>query len=243
MLGDTPKQRQLRSGSGASQITLNDIKSLIESVRSEIVNSFSEKFNCLNSTILTLQETISDLKKKNEELTSRYNNMECEMNILKEAVTSCGPSFIFKEMEERTRRSKNLVISGIVESTEESADGQEEEDRQMCSQILGALDIKDNCIDDVVRLGRFVEGRPRLLKVRCANVDFRDSVLQRAKRLREHSEYRRIYINPDLTRYQQTRRRQLLTEWKQRRDKGEEFVILGDRLLPRNQSKNFGRRF
>ena len=90
MPGDnTPKQRQLRSGSRASQITLNDIKSLIESVRSEIVNNFSEKFNCLNSTILMLQETISDLRRKNEELrlTARYDSVECEMNILKQAAT------------------------------------------------------------------------------------------------------------------------------------------------------------
>ena len=167
------------------------------------------------------------------------------MNILKQAATSVSydQSFIFKEMEERARRSKNFVISGVVESTRQSADGQREEDRQTCSQILGALDVQDNCIDDVVRLGRFIEGRPRLLKVRCSNVDFRNSVLQRAKRLREHSEYRRVYINPDLTRYQQTCRRKLLTEWKQRREKGDDCVISGDRVLPRNQSKNFGRRF
>ena len=233
----TPKQRQLRSGSGASSITLSDIKTLIEDVRTDIVKTFTNQFDDLKSAISSLQLTIKDLENNYSELITKYINLETELNILKDKKPD-ELSSISSEVEDRMSRSCNFIVSGVAES---SSVFHNQDDKSACTKILDTIGLNADDIDEVFRLGKIKDdsNAPRLLKVKCKSAKFRNSVLRKAKDLRRSSDFKRVYINPDLTPLQQTIRKRLLEEYRQRTMNGENVVIFRDRIVHRTDRKNF----
>lgn len=235
----TPKPCQQFSNSDASPITLDDIKSLMEAATGEIVKNFVEKIDGLTTNITSLTSVIESLKKQNGVLLAKCNDLESELNTLK-ATKKKDITFIAHEVEDRSKRNFNFIISGVTEPTSSSTQGRHAEDESKCENILQAIGLSDNseCIDEILRVGKIRDDRPRLMKVKCSSLQFRDSVLRQAKLLRKHKEYKNIYIDPDLTPFQQSCKKELLQEYKLRRSKGENIVIYRERIINRSD-KNF----
>ena len=235
----TPKQRQ-QSSNSSNPITLDDIKSLMEAATGEIVKNFVEKIDALTSNITSLTSIIESLKRQNSVLLAKCNDLESELNILKTTKKN-DLTFIAQEVEDRTKRSFNFIISGVIEPTSSSTQVRHSEDESKCADILQAMGLSDDDehINEVLRIGKIREDRPRLLKVKCSNSKFRDTVLRHAKLLRKQKEYKNIYIDPDLTPHQQSCKKELLQEYKRRRSNGENIVIYRDRIINRSDNKNF----
>ena len=151
-------------------------------------------------------------------------------------------SVIASEVEDRVRRSTNFIISGVPEPTSTSP---EEEDDEKCADILMAIGLNDNNdVKEVCRIGKRKEDSDtRLLKVKCSDIDFRNCVLRKAKDLRKTSDFKSVYINSNLTRFQQMTRRELLEKLKKRITEGENVVIFRDRIVQRTNKQNFIARF
>jgi hypothetical protein len=97
-------------------------------------------------------------------------------------------------------------------------------------------------VDSIVsvhRIGKPGGTRPRLLKVRCKDSEFRNHLLRRAKELRKNHKYKGIFINPDRTPIEQRRYKELLEELKERKDSKEDVVIFRNRVVPRRKISNF----
>ena len=84
------------------------------------------------------------------------------------------------------------------------------------------------------RIGKIIQGRPRLLKVACPTVDVKISILRKSKDLRSSSRYRNINVNHDLTVEQQKEAWKLREECRQRRSRGEDVVIHKNKVIQRN---------
>lgn len=75
--------------------------------------------------------------------------------------------------------------------------------------------------------------RRRLLKIKCKNIDARTKILQKARELRHHPEFRGVFLNQDRTPLQQTVYKELRTELLHRKQAGEDVIIKRDCVVLR----------
>ena len=231
----TPQKRETRSGSSTSPITLNDIKTLIEDLRTDVISTLKDEVNKLKDTISSLQLQVKSLEDKNRFLQWKFESFDAELQTLKEGPVDLMDS-ITAEVEDRTRRKCNIVIYGLPEC---SSDDPEETDKTKCANIMTAVSCDIDGIVSVNRIGKPNETRPRLLKVQCKNLEFRNLLLRRAKELRKSARYKGIFINPDRTPIEQRQYKALLKELKERKDSNENVVIFRNRIVHRREVKNF----
>ena len=88
-----------------------------------------------------------------------------------------------------------------------------------------ANDDVSGLIENVHRIGKVVEGRNRLIRVILSSEDCKDRVLREARQLRNASEFKNVYVNPDLTLRQRQEGKRLREELKRRRELGEDVVL------------------
>ena len=91
------------------------------------------------------------------------------------------------------------------------------------------------------RLGRPVANVSRPLVVECLNAEDRLTFLRSTrnfKNLSETDNLRKVVIQPDRTRLEQNQHRELVSELKSRRAKGEEVMIRNDKIVHFNNSQS-----
>jgi len=231
---NTPNQRTTRSNStSSSPVTLTDIKALIETSTAEVIQKFEQVIAKQSAEIATLSKRIEELGQSNVQL-----QRECK--ILEDKVTSLSTS-ILEEVEDRCRRRKNLIFSGIPEQTSGSVENRKEMDLSQIEEILKELvpDVGDDDLLEVHRIGRAESGKCRILKVRFRDEDDRINVLRNAKRLRDMPDRKGVYINPDLTVLQRKERKVLTEEMKRRKNAGEDVIILRGKVVSKSNVQNF----
>lgn len=221
-------QRQTRSGS-TTGVTLNDIKVLIENLRSDVLSALKSEVDSLNATVSSLRSTIVELRENNEVLQSKYNDLSAQLQGLEPPPIST----LVDEVENRARRRPNFIISGVAEPSAGSEEERTQADSSKCSEILGILGIRSDEVCDVSRIGKPSGYRDRLLRVRCKQIDLRDKALRKAKELRKHEKFRGVFINPDRTPMQQHSHNELLSELRLRKRNNEDVIIYKDRIVSR----------
>jgi hypothetical protein len=194
---------------------LADIKTLIEASTKEVLEKFEK-------VISKQTEKIASLTKRIEELGNSNAFLEKKCNYLEEQVGKMSGA-MFEELEDRSRRRKNLIFSGIPEQKEGSAEERKEADMNFVQKILNDLSVpREGRSLKVHRIGKPITGKNRILKVIFGDEEDRQNVLRKAKFLRNIPMHRRIFINPDLTIFQQNERKRLTEELKRRRSAGED---------------------
>ena len=71
-----------------------------------------------------------------------------------------------------------------------------------------------------------LEDRPRLLVITLENMETKMELLRMSSELRNFTEWRNLYINPDLTPAEREANRQLRQELARRRAAGEENIVI-----------------
>ena len=90
------------------------------------------------------------------------------------------------------------------------------------------------CRIKVIRLGKRFEDKCRPLLVGVEDLSHKTTVLSHAPSLWHHTQYKDIYIAPDLTKFQRKKNRKLVNELKCRKANGENnLVILNDTIVSR----------
>jgi hypothetical protein len=149
---------------------------------------------------------------------------------------------IVDEVHQVSLRKNNLIINGLQESENGSLQERETHDRVELTQLALALGVDDLKVSEVRRLGHSQSKKPRPLKIKCTDYEVKQKLLISGKCLRSHDKFKRTYVNPDMTRMQQSWNQKLRTELKRRRDNGEDVVIRGGTVVLRSTlqtRKNF----
>ena len=148
---------------------------------------------------------------------------------------------IVDEVHQVSLRKNNLIIRGLGEREDGSLQERETHDRNEIAQLTTALGVTDLKVSEVIRLGHSQSKKPRPLKIKCVDYNAKQKLLFNSKQLRSHEKFLRTFINPDLTKMQQSWNRKLRTELKQRRDNGEDVVIRSGNVVPRTnlQTRDF----
>ena len=191
----------------------------------------------LVSLMSNLEETIMtkvDLKIKQQiENSFSEKNKEIEEKVVKQIEMK------MEEKEEKEKRSNNIVIWNLPESTEEDTKLKKKEDLSNAAKLLSQIvDIEEGDLTESLRIGRKTENKPRLLKLTVASQEQKKQIIANARKINKPNTVPkdRIYINPDMTpaeRDQEKKMRDnLKAELKERQEKGEiDLAIRGNRIV------------
>ena len=178
------------------------------------------------------------LEETNALLTSRCKFMEGKLQqvTLQDATL---PEIICRESEERRKRRKYVVLSGIPEHSSGNIAERNERDTALVGELACELGLVGFAPEQVTRIGRLTSTRPRLLRVKCRSVDAKFSLLRQSKKLRDSTRFREVFINPDLTKAQRADNASLRSELKERKKKGEKVIICNGQIVDVSSSQNF----
>lgn len=183
----------------------------------------------------SLFSRLDEVLKDNNELRSRVRDLEEKMDGMNELSSATRiPSFneeTYRELEDRHRRRKFLVISGIEEPCNGSPAERSLEEAQVVEDLAHKIGVQDIKVSEVLRVGSQHSQKPRLLRVKCSSMVIKSSLLRSAKNLRKFPEYRKVYINPDLTQAQRQVEKSLRAELASRRRAGERVMIRAGRII------------
>lgn len=235
-------QRTTRSGSNTPNINLNDIKALIEKSREEILTSVQVETEKYGKIVQAISTRLDEVMKANEALMQRVNFLESRVDYLsnrKNDPVLCEDTL--REMQERHKRRKFIVISGLQECCSGSPEDRSLEDEEMVKTLASEIGIENLEVKDISRIGSLQSRRPRLLRFKCSSVSTKLSLLRTSKNLRRCKGYERVYLNPDLTKLQQEQNRKLRHELEVRREAGERVVIRAGRIVEVKRGNHFDR--
>lgn len=148
-----------------------------------------------------------------------------------------GNGAILEEYRDRERRRNNIILHNVPESTGGNSALRQKDDGQFVQNLISnTLMIENVIVRQAIRLGHKMQDktRPRVLLV---EVDApRERILSKARKLRSHSEYNMIFIDPDRTPAEREAHWKLRKELKTRRDMGEDCLIRKGRITKRYQA-------
>ena len=149
--------------------------------------------------------------------------MEDKMKTVKEDVS---------EQMEIERRKANVILHGVKEDNRnkqvESMDkvlnlvDSKSDDHILVEEIFKEglhLDATRHIVE-VQRIGRYVDGRSRPIRVKLLSSEARFEILKRAKDLKDHDKFGKVFLSPDLTRKQQVVEKDLRDNYKRLRGEG-----------------------
>ena len=223
--------------SGSTQ--LSEIKHLIteseKSIRSDI-NDLRQQFTLLTSRFDEIQRSVMTIDKKQENLKEQLLQVKADTIVL----ISESENSVFKEVENRIARMNNIIIRGLPEIHAGTLEERDSSDRQKISKILSELDFTYERILETKRLGKPSSDGSRLLRVSLPEASKAQAILRKARSLR-NGDFRNVFIQADLTPYQQVKYRDLRKQLKDRKERGEDVVLYRDEIRLRSELQNFRR--
>lgn len=165
---------------------------MLNAFRADMISVLEAHLKPMRDDISTMKYQIDDIKVSTEKLLAEHNNMKKEISQLQQASSvtvskissleteveklKITPSSsqtsqiltnesIIHEMQERERRSKNIIVVGIPEPTHIENTLRNNEDTSSVQNILQSLLPVNPTALKTVRLGNFFTGKARPIKV------------------------------------------------------------------------------
>ena len=183
----------------------------------EGISSKLEEFehNLITKASIT---TVAELSKTVEELSIKVEELREKPAPAPQKDSSEAEMIAVKEIEERAKRSSNVMLFNLKESGE-SAEEIKRDDEAKLKEIARIMDTKFEALK-AIRIGKKETGKTRPLKVIFQSREERNAVLAKAKNLRTSNEEmaKNLVIKMDLTPKQCQEEKQLLAERNKRRD-------------------------
>jgi len=204
-------------------ITTESLKSMISdavfSLRQELLNEQQRLFASLEQKI---EKRIGEIQDKVNSLQFSFDN-NCDKMI----------SVLDAEFEDRLSRRSNVIFYGVEEAdASASADSRKAHDHKALDELLTTMELSiDSSSFKIRRFGVPSPNKTRLMHVQCTDMATRDIILKNRTKLR-FLKPKRVFVQPDLTRVQQERAKELRLQLKHRRDMGEDVVIRNNKIVP-----------
>jgi len=161
-----------------------------------IISEISAKIDDLHSQNTSLQQQITSTSAS---LTSTSNDYP---PILPEPPALSALS-IADELAYREHRRANIIVYNFPEPNDQALD--KTNFKEMCKAVF---DIHASFVK-FLRLGRPREDKSRPLLVSMANIHDKEFIISHSFYLRRHSQYEKVYISQDMTKYQRNKHKQL----------------------------------
>ncbi|XP_072382181.1 uncharacterized protein [Diabrotica undecimpunctata] len=204
---------------------------------SALENTLSEVKTASTQNIIELEEEIGKLSVEMKSLKTSYqtiyDDLKNDLRIIKESTTSnqsvsnagndniqnCadvkGTDAVFGEIQDRTRRAKNIIIYNVPENHSSESNIRAEHDRNEVQGILNKIGVTNNTFK-AFRLGRLTD-KPRPLKVGFNDSAIVISCLKQRRSLMGSN----LSIGADLTPLQREKIKAVYQELEFRKTQGE----------------------
>ena len=177
----------------------------------------------------SLPAKLEEVEKKLDNFVARVEEKFSELNGSSlPAQRICSPDVdkAVKDAVSAISNRENVILYGLTET------GSANDDFDTVKDIFDSLGVNDVKAVDMFRLGKpqsvdgVSQGKPRLLKVRLSSSIVRNSLLKKAKLLRDSSKYKSVFIRPSYSFVERTRIKELYQVLRQKKnDTGHEFFI------------------
>ncbi len=237
MMPNTPTtlSQRTRSGSNTQQtITFQDFKTLLDSLKSDL----KREINKVNDKIEALLTRVNETDNKVRVLEERFQSLESKL-LNQNSKCALEIEDMMHEVEERYKRRKYLIVSGVPEPSTGNIEERTEADEIYMKRIADHLEIEDFDPTECSRIGRIDSAKPRLLRFKCETMETKKEILKKAKELRRSNDYKYVYINADESYIQRKRGRELRMEMKRRKEAGEKVVIRRGRIIKDSDLQHF----
>lgn len=140
-----------------------------------------------------------------------------------------------RETEDRWRRRKHLIVTGIEEHSG-SIEERKEKDIEKLSELFEEIGVDVFSPQEVSRVGRIDSTKPRPIRFKCRDTELRAQILRNSRKLKNSTRFRYTFINPDLTFSQRKMNSELRLELKMRKENGENVTIRRGKVIDLNKS-------
>ncbi|CAH0713932.1 unnamed protein product, partial [Brenthis ino] len=230
---------------------LNDFKYEILDILKESSRMQTENINTISEHISSIKEQLKDIKITTEHLVKENHNLKSQIQTLTNIVekndeiitslqgevqqlksktsvstldnalpTTCDEMII--EINERTERSKNIIIVGIPEMHFDNMEEKREKDRYEVDKIVKSIFPDCPKPERVMRLGKYDINKRRSLKICYSSPEIVKNILRNKHKLKEDS----IRIYSDQTPFQQKIMINLKNELIKRSAEGEKDLMI-----------------
>lgn len=190
----------------------------VECIRSNSrkIHFYCEKCDIV-ATINNLKDEISVLKSELTALKTQQVNSADDLASTKKL----SDEEIFAEIEERNYRAPNLILFNLPESDEDSPTKRKEIDVNRCVSTVTSTDYNaSTSIVSCIRVGRYNKDRVRPVRIVFTSRE------QALDCLKAYKRKNNLYLNRDLTPRQQNYSYLIRSEFKTRKEQGEEDIML-----------------
>ena len=165
---------------------------------------------------------VQELKGNFENLKENVEKIEESMTKIAQEISNTNKNvqLAASEQDEKAKRSKNLIIRGIVEPES----NEEGKDKETAMEIFTQIGVPDAKIENIQRIGKKNPSseRPRVIRVVLDSEEAKWKIVGRATKIRGITsptfDSKKIYIVPDLTKLERQREAELHKELKARRE-------------------------
>lgn len=189
------------------------------------IKNLAATLNMLSSTVAEIKDVMSELMNENKKLRKEIEELKAEKmeenKIIKSGMLNRDEIYI-NEAVDRIKRSNNVIIRGIRESTGGTEQQNKSNDNEVINKMLTSI-IPENLNYRIVSIGRL--GKFDTAKTRPVKVTF-DSAHAAQYALRHKPKNSNIFINEDLTRMQQNIAYATRKEYRKRIADGENDIRL-----------------
>ena len=150
-------------------------------------------------------------------------------------------SKVFDDFLEKDKRKNNLVIHNLPESEGDTFAERADKDTRLFQDVVKDTFRMNASVSKVYRVGKVMEGKPRLLIVTLATPGVKGDILRLAPQLRNSNAWGNIYITPDLTKAEREAARKVREELASRKAAGESnLTIRKGKVVPANRPADHG---
>lgn len=198
--------------------------------------SYEGKINIINNSLDGILSAISILRDENVALKNKISSLDNKITFLESTSNvNCTLSSdeVINEAQNRLVKSKNIIVFNVLELPNESDNTSLSVAKELLSDIALDLDIIQAKRIGNARSG----GRPLLLKFNDANES--RLLLRNKSKLRSLEKWKNVWVNADLTQYQQVQMKSLRNILQQKRADGDfNSIIKYVNGVPKIVSKN-----
>ena len=182
---------------------------LLSGSRSQNIKVFCNRCNSNLTAFNEIKELINSMKSSLEQRISKFENALLVANN-----STSNREEIIQESVDRMLRSSNLILANVAEKSDVR-------DEDVVNDILEKIDSAVVVSpENVTRIGRKINDRPRLIKIKLKNAETVKVVLRKKSKL-QNTEFSHVHIFDDKTTSQRQYLKDLRNELHTRTDNGE----------------------
>ena len=157
---------------------------------------------CLGTPIKD-NSALSVLEQKVEIITEQITSLSKTMNSLN------PPTPMHKHEDQQQVTKRSVRVSGLPESTAKNIYERKSDDIQKLKTIIADIGVTDLKVNNIIRMGKFSEGRNRTLIVELPNIMDVELLVSKAIKAKLGNVHQ-VYISPDLTKEEREIEKKLL---------------------------------